>query len=260
MSNLAAVMPELGRIEVQEVPLPEPGPREVRVRVRAVGVCGSDTAYYRIGRIGDWIVDGPIILGHEAAGEVVAVGEAVTRVQVGDRVAIEPGTPCRDCADCHAGDYHLCPDLRFLATPPYDGALIQNLVIDERNLFGIPDSMSMEAAAMCEPLSVGIWAAHRTGLKAGDRSAWSVRVRSGSSRRRSRGRWARATSSSLTSPSTASASPSASDCAPSTRGRSNPAPVTRTATCCWSARVRRACWRRACGGWPTAVERRWSPS
>jgi len=169
MSNLAAVMPELGRIEVQEVPLHEPGPREVRVRVRAVGVFGSDTAYYRIGRIGDWIVDGPIILGHEAAGEVVAVGEAVTRVQVGDRVAIEPGTPCRDCADCHAGDYHLCPDLRFLATPPYDGALIQNLVIDERNLFGIPDSMSMEAAAMCEPLSVGIWAAHRAGLKAGDR-------------------------------------------------------------------------------------------
>ena len=71
MSNLAAVMPELGRIEVQEVPLREPGPREVRVRVRAVGVCGSDTAYYRIGRIGDWIVDGPIILGHEAAGEVI---------------------------------------------------------------------------------------------------------------------------------------------------------------------------------------------
>ena len=89
MSNLAAVMPELGRIEVQEVPSREPGPREVRVRVRAVGVCGSDTAYYRIGRIGDWIVDGPIILGHEAAGEVVAVGEAVTRVQVGDRVAID---------------------------------------------------------------------------------------------------------------------------------------------------------------------------
>lgn len=115
MSNLAAVMPELGRIEVQEVPLREPGPREVRVRVRAVGVCGSDTAYYRIGRIGDWIVDGPIILGHEAAGEVVAVGEAVTRVQVGDRVAIEPGTPCRDCADCHAGDYHLCPGLTFLS-------------------------------------------------------------------------------------------------------------------------------------------------
>ncbi|WP_460723622.1 alcohol dehydrogenase catalytic domain-containing protein [Microbacterium aureliae] len=108
-------MPELGRIEVQEVPLREPGPREVRVRVRAVGVCGSDTAYYRIGRIGDWIVDVPIILGHEAAGEVVAVGEAVTRVQVGDRVAIEPGTPCRDCADCHAGDYHLCPGLTFLS-------------------------------------------------------------------------------------------------------------------------------------------------
>lgn len=87
MSNPAAVMPNSGA-SVQEVPSRRPGPREVRVRVRAVGVCGSDTAYYRIGRIGDWIVDGPIILGHEAAGGV-AVGEAVTRVQVGDRVAID---------------------------------------------------------------------------------------------------------------------------------------------------------------------------
>lgn len=169
MANLAAVMPEPGRIEIREVPLPEPGPREVQVRVRAVGVCGSDTAYYRVGYIGDWVVDGPIILGHEAAGEVVATGREVSRVRPGDRVAIEPGTPCRDCEDCGRGRYHLCPRLRFLATPPYDGALVQTLVVDERNLFVIPDAMSFEAAALCEPLSVGIWACHRAGLVPGDR-------------------------------------------------------------------------------------------
>lgn len=169
MANLAAVMPTLGEIEIREVPLAALGPREARVRVRAVGICGSDTAYYRVGYIGDWVVSGPIILGHEAAGEVVEVGAEVTGVRVGDRIAIEPGTPCRDCEDCMSGHYHLCERLRFLATPPYDGALVQNLVIDERNLFVIPDAMSFEAAALCEPLSVGLWACRRAGLTPGDR-------------------------------------------------------------------------------------------
>lgn len=167
--TIAAVMPELGRIELRELPDPQPGPREAVIRVEAVGVCGSDTAYYTHGRIGDWVVDGPIILGHEVAGQVVAVGEDVTLVAVGDRVAVEPGRPCRDCADCMAGNYHLCSRLAFLATPPYDGALVQLLAMDERNLFVVPDSMSFEEGALCEPLSVGIWACRRAGLLPGDR-------------------------------------------------------------------------------------------
>lgn len=169
MPNHAAVMPALGSIEIREVAEPTPAPREAVVRIEAVGVCGSDTAYYRVGYIGDWKVDGPMILGHEAAGTVVAIGSEVTGVQVGDRVAIEPGTPCRDCEDCLAGRYHLCPDFIFLATPPYDGALVQRLAIDERNLFVIPDTMSFDAAALCEPLSVGLWACRRAGLLPGDR-------------------------------------------------------------------------------------------
>lgn len=169
MTNLAAVMPELGRIQVQEVAEPEPGPREAIVRIEAVGVCGSDTAYYKVGYIGDWKVTGPIILGHEVAGSVVSVGSEVTRVKPGDRVAIEPGRPCRDCEDCMAGRYHLCPDLAFLATPPYDGALVQRIAMDERNLFPVPDSMSFEEAALCEPLSVGIWACRKAQLQPGDR-------------------------------------------------------------------------------------------
>jgi len=169
MSNRAAVMPGLGRIEIRDVPEPLPGPRDAVVAIEAVGVCGSDTAYFTHGRIGDWVVDGPLILGHEVSGRVVSVGEAVTRVAVGDRVAIEPGRPCRDCEDCSAGRYHLCARLEFLATPPYDGALVQRVAFDERNLFVIPEGMSFEEAALCEPLSVGIWACRRAGLQAGDR-------------------------------------------------------------------------------------------
>jgi L-iditol 2-dehydrogenase len=168
MQNRAAVMPELGRIEITDVPYPHLTGRDVVVRVEAVGVCGSDVTYYRHGRIGDWVVEGPIILGHEVAGQVHEIGPDVTQVKVGDRVAIEPGTPCRDCRDCLAGRYHLCPDLEFLATPPYDGALLQYLAIDERNLFPMPDSMTFEEGAMCEPLSVGIWACRRAGLQPGD--------------------------------------------------------------------------------------------
>lgn len=168
MSNRAAVMPELGTIQIQDVGYPELGPRDVAVRIEAVGVCGSDTAYFKVGYIGDWVVDGPIILGHEVSGQVHEVGADATQVKVGDRVAIEPGTPCRDCRDCMAGRYHLCPDLKFLATPPYDGALVQYLAMDERNLFVMPDSMSYEEGAMLEPLSVGIWACHRAGLVPGD--------------------------------------------------------------------------------------------
>lgn len=168
MQNRAAVMPELGRIEIQDVPYPEVTGRDVVVRIEAVGVCGSDVTYFRVGRIGDWVVNGPIILGHEVSGQVHEIGPDVSQVKVGDRVAIEPGTPCRDCRDCMAGRYHLCPDLEFLATPPYDGALVQYLAVDERNLFVMPDNMTFEEGAMCEPLSVGIWACQRADLQAGD--------------------------------------------------------------------------------------------
>ena len=142
MPNRAAVLPELNTIEIREVPDPTPLPHQAVVRIEAVGVCGSDTAYCTVGRIGDSVVDGPLILGHEAAGQVIEIGSAVTGVVVGDRVAIEPGTPCRDCRECLAGRYHLCPDLVFLATPPHDGALVEKLAVDSRNHYRLPDSMS----------------------------------------------------------------------------------------------------------------------
>lgn len=168
MPNRAAVMTELGNITIQERPEPAPGPMQAVVRIEAVGVCGSDTAYYKVGRIGDYVVDGPIILGHEASGEVIDIGSDVTNVAVGDRVAVEPGTPCRNCRECMAGRYHLCPDLVFLATPPYDGALLEKMTIDARNLYPMPDAMTYEEGALLEPLSVGIWGCKRAGLEAGD--------------------------------------------------------------------------------------------
>ena len=168
MGNRAAVMTGLNKIEIEERPVPTPGAQQAVVRIEAVGVCGSDTAYFKVGRIGDYVVDGPIILGHEVAGQVETVGSEVTNVKPGDRVAIEPGTPCRNCVECLAGRYHLCPDFVFLATPPYDGALMQLLLIDSRNLFPIPDEMSYEQGALLEPLSVGIWACNRARLQPGD--------------------------------------------------------------------------------------------
>ena len=168
MPNRAAVMTALETIEVRDVGEPTPQAHEAVVRVEAVGVCGSDTGYYKVGRIGDYVVTGPIILGHEVAGQVIEVGADVTNVRVGDRVAIEPGTPCRHCPQCLSGRYHLCPELEFFATPPYDGALVQRMATDARNLYPLPDSMSYEQGALVEPLSVGIWGCKRAGLQPGD--------------------------------------------------------------------------------------------
>jgi L-iditol 2-dehydrogenase len=169
MANRTALMPELSRIEIVERDIPPIDRRQALVQIESVGICGSDTTYFTAGYIGDWVVRGPMVLGHEVSGTVVAVGADVTRVGVGDRVAIEPGTPCRDCEDCIAANYHLCSDLVFLATPPYDGALTQFMAFDERNLFPMPDGMTFDEGAMLEPLSVGIWACRRAGLEPGDR-------------------------------------------------------------------------------------------
>jgi L-iditol 2-dehydrogenase len=157
MSERAAVMTGLAEMQIQDRPVPDLEPQQALVRIHAVGVCGSDSAYFRIGRIGDYVVDGPIVLGHETAGEVVALGDAVTNVAVGDRVAIEPGTPCRQCRD-----------LIFLATPPYDGCLQEVIAIDSRNLFLLPASMTYEEGALLEPLSVGIWGCNRAQLGPGE--------------------------------------------------------------------------------------------
>ena len=148
--------------------MPEPGPREVLVEVRAVGVCGSDVHYYEHGRIGPYVVSEPLILGHESGGVVVGRGPGADRHQLGQRVALEPGVPCGRCRQCRAGRYNLCPEVRFFATPPIDGAFCNYLTIHEDFAFALPDGVSDDAGAMMEPLSVGIWACRKAGLQGGE--------------------------------------------------------------------------------------------
>lgn len=164
---MAAVMHKPYDIQLESLPVPEVQRNEVLVKVMAVGICGSDLHYYEHGRIGRYVVEKPIILGHECAGIVVATGEDVTRFALNDRVAVEPGVTCGTCEMCKAGRYNLCPDVVFLATPPVDGAFVQYIKIREDFLFPIPDELSFEEAALVEPFSVGIHAANRASLQPG---------------------------------------------------------------------------------------------
>jgi L-iditol 2-dehydrogenase len=163
----AAVMNRPFDIEIQELPVPVVGKDEVLIKVMAVGVCGSDIHYYEHGKIGRYVVEKPIILGHECSGIVAKIGEDVTRFKVGDRVGIEPGVTCGRCEQCKSGRYNLCQEVQFLATPPVDGAFAQYIKHRGDFLFQIPDDLSFEEAALVEPFSVGIHAARRTNLQPG---------------------------------------------------------------------------------------------
>lgn len=154
-----AVMTKLKYCEIQERPIPQPGDDEVLVKVQNVGVCGSDLHYYESGRIGNFIVEYPFVLGHEAGGTVVEVGKNVKKIKVGDRVAMEPGKTCGKCEFCKTGRYNLCPDVIFFATPPVDGVFQEYVAHEEGLCFKIPENMSTEEAALIEPLAVGMHAA-----------------------------------------------------------------------------------------------------
>src|SRR5918997_3488448 len=168
MQNLAAIMYGTHDIRLEDKPVPEPGAKEVLVEIRAVGVCGSDVHYYEEGRIGSFVVREPLILGHESMGTVVAVGEEATKHEVGERVALEPGVPDLTCRECRAGHYNLCPNVRFFATPPINGAFTNYVTINEDFAFTLPDRLSDNAGALMEPLSVGIWACKKANVTAGD--------------------------------------------------------------------------------------------
>ncbi|MPQ97104.1 alcohol dehydrogenase catalytic domain-containing protein [Modestobacter sp. I12A-02628] len=165
----AAVLRAAGDVVVEERPTPSPGPGQVLVRVRSVGVCGSDTHYYEHGRIGRFIVESPLVLGHEAAGEVVELGEGVTGLVPGQRVSVEPGVPDLTCEQCLAGRYNLCPQMRFYATPPIDGAFAEYVLTHAAFAHPVPDGISDDAAALLEPLSVAVWACRKGRVSAGSR-------------------------------------------------------------------------------------------
>src|SRR5437660_5211700 len=124
-----AVVYAPGDLRIEQRPVPAPSEGEVLVRILSVGVCGADVHYYEHGRIGDFIVRSPLVLGHESSGQIVEVGKGVSPARVGERVAIEPGEPCGRCDQCRTGRYNLCSNIRFHGTPPVDGTLSELVVV-----------------------------------------------------------------------------------------------------------------------------------
>jgi len=173
----AAVLYAKRDLRVVDRPEPTPQGHEVKIRVRAVGVCGSDVHYYTEMAIGDQVIEKPQAVGHEFAGEIVAVGDAVKHFRVGQRVAVEPGRPCHQCRQCQEGRPNCCPNVIFYGTPPVEGSLQEFVLADEELCTEIPAGMSFAEAAMLEPLQVGVHAFNLVPCRPGD---WVAIVGSGS--------------------------------------------------------------------------------
>lgn len=143
-------------------------PRSVRIKIHTVGICGSDVHYYTHGEIGPFVVNAPMILGHEASGTVIEIGTEVSSLKVGDRVCMEPGIPDPHSRATRLGMYNVDPAVRFWATPPVHGILRPTCVHPEAFTFKLPDNVSFAEAAMVEPLAVGVHAATKARIKPGD--------------------------------------------------------------------------------------------
>lgn len=162
-----AVMNGIGKMGFVEREVPQPADNEVLVKLEYVGICGSDMHYYETGRIGDYVVEPPFVLGHEPGGVVVEVGKDVKHLKVGDRVALEPGKTCGHCEFCKEGKYNLCPDVVFFATPPVDGVFQEYVAHEAALCFKLPDNVDTMEGALIEPLAVGFHAANQGGAHAG---------------------------------------------------------------------------------------------
>lgn len=168
MKNRAAFMQGTNKMVFKDIPMPEIGAKDVMIKIDSVGICGSDVHYYQHGRIGDFIVEGDLILGHECAGEVVEIGPEVKNLTIGDRVALEPGKTCGKCEFCKEGKYNLCPDVEFFATPPYHGVFSDFVAHPEDMCFKLPENVSNVEGALVEPLAVGLHASSQGDVKLGD--------------------------------------------------------------------------------------------
>jgi len=151
-------------MEMKEVPTPMlVKDSDVLIKLKVVAVCGSDVHYYVSGKIGSQVVQYPFPVGHECAGVVEKVGQAVTRVKPGDRIAIEPAMSCGECDQCKSGRPHTCRKLTFLGCPGQaDGSLSDYIVMPEHSCFPIPDHMTFDQAAISEPLAIGLYAVNRS--------------------------------------------------------------------------------------------------
>ncbi|WP_028116757.1 NAD(P)-dependent alcohol dehydrogenase [Ferrimonas senticii] len=165
----ALVLEQVNQLALKQVAAPtEVGANDVQIKIQAVGICGSDVHYLTHGRIGHFVVEQPMILGHEAAGIVTAVGSNVQHLSVGDRVCMEPGIPNPSSPEVMEGIYNLDPAVQFWATPPYDGCCCEYVVHPAAFTFKIPAHMSYAEGAMVEPLAIGMQAAAKANIKPGD--------------------------------------------------------------------------------------------
>ncbi|KUJ06483.1 GroES-like protein [Mollisia scopiformis] len=167
-SNLSFILNKPLSLSFEERPKPTlKSPQDVLIAINYTGICGSDVHYWQHGAIGPFVVKDPMVLGHESAGTVVEVGPAVKTLKVGDRIAIEPGTPCRHCTPCLAGHYNLCDDMRFAATPPYDGTLAGFYTAPADFCYKLPEHVSLQEGALVEPLAVGVHIVKQAEIKPG---------------------------------------------------------------------------------------------
>lgn len=171
LTHKAAVLYGPQDLRIQDVETVLPEPHQVQLRIRATGICGTDMHYFQNAKNGIFVVKSPLILGHEAAGEIVAVGNASGDFKIGDRVVFEPQRPCETCRFCRRGVYNLCPNMKFTgsasANPPVQGSLQQLYNHSAKFVYKLPESISWEEAAVIEPLAVAIHAINRSDLRTG---------------------------------------------------------------------------------------------
>jgi len=162
----AALLEAIGRLVMTDVEPPTiERPDQILIRVRAVGICGSEVHAFHGTHP---FRKAPAILGHEMAGDVVTVGDAVTEFKTGDRVLVDPQWVCGACEYCRRGDINLCPSKKVLGTPPWPGAFGEFVVVPGEAVFHLPDHLSYIQGALIEPLTVGVHVAHQARLQAGE--------------------------------------------------------------------------------------------
>jgi len=159
----AAVLYKPGDVRIEDIDIPKPEKEEVLIRVKACGVCGTDNALYQ----GEYPGNYPVVIGHEFSGDVVKVGDGVTRFKIGDRVTADPNRVCHACDYCQSGNEHLCENLNSMGVH-INGADAEYCIMPESNIYNISDTLSYEEAAFCEPLACAIHGVDLAGVKIGD--------------------------------------------------------------------------------------------
>lgn len=168
----ALVLEKKGQLNLRDFPVSlDAGPNDVRIATHTVGVCGSDVHYFTHGKIGPFVVNDPMILGHEASGTVLEVGAAVTHLKRGDRVCMEPGIPDPNSRASKLGIYNVDPAVRFWATPPIHGCLTPEVVHPAAYTYKLPEAVSFAEGAVIEPFAIGMQSALRARIQPGDVAA-----------------------------------------------------------------------------------------